>query len=239
MGAVAMGHSAYMGLARRAYARGRPSTSHIPCTVRGTSNDPRSVRGKTWGRPGVMTGIDIEIRCLSGRSTRRVSRCYMPNRERFLMHVTLTSGDLRRSPLSEVSPDTIAILGPLIEQALCGQHALIPGQPSYTMTGGASSRCAMITLWRIVPDTTGERIPVLHVGIAGHSRCGAALWRRMHELAGTRLPIVASPDHQPVTPWCADLLDIGIALDPQITGWTGDWSRCVAWTYLTMIAERE
>jgi len=157
--------------------------------------------------------------------------------ERYLWHVTLTSGDRRRSPRSEVAAETIRILRPLLDLALRGEHAPVPGQPGYTMTGGSTGRCAMVTLWRILPDTTGERVPVLHVGIAGHSRCGAALWRSLHELAGARLPVATNPDRQPVTPWCADLLDIGLAMDPQVTGWTGDWSRCIAWTYLMMTEE--
>jgi hypothetical protein len=155
-------------------------------------------------------------------------------RDRFLQHITLTSGDRRRSPRSEVSDETIAVLRPLLDRALRGEHVPVPGQPGYTMTGGSTGRCAMITLWRVMSDSTGRRIPCLHIGIADHSRCGAALWCKLHDLAGDRLPVATDPDRQPVTPWCGDLLDIGLALDPQISGWTGDFSRCVAWTFLSM-----
>lgn len=157
------------------------------------------------------------------------------SRERYLAHVTLTTGDIRQSPRSEVGEGVTILLRPLLNQALQGKHAAVSGQPGYTITGGVHGRCCMVTLWRL--SAAGPRMPVLHIGIAGHSRCGAELWRTLHEMAGDRLTVVTNPAKPPVTPWCADLLDIGISLEAAT--WTGDFSRCVAWTWIEMRGERE
>lgn len=152
---------------------------------------------------------------------------------RYLTHVTLTSGHERISPRSEVGDDLVAALQPVLRRALAGDHAPVPGQPGYTMTGGVHGRCCMVTLWGVVRDTVGpERVPVMHVGVAAHSRCGAHLWRRLHERED--LPTSTDPERCPPEPWCADLLDVGAGLLPAALEWTGDWSRCVAWAWLEM-----
>lgn len=122
-------------------------------------------------------------------------------------------GHVRQSPRSEVGPEAIEVLRPLLDQALRGEHAPIPGQPGYTMTGGVHGRCCVVTLWRVIPDTTGERMPVLHVGIGAHSRCAAHVWRALHDMAGERLPVRTDRERPHVTPWVADLLDMGSTLD--------------------------
>jgi hypothetical protein len=150
--------------------------------------------------------------------------------ERYLLHVTLSSGHVRKSPRSEVADDVITVLRPLLSRALTGDHAPILG---YTITGGVHGRCCAITFWR-VDELTG-RVPVITVGVAPHSRCGAHLWRSLHEDLPPGSVVRTSPDDVPQEPWCAARLDIGAAaLGPDQMMLFGDLERCIAWTWIEM-----
>lgn len=158
-------------------------------------------------------------------------------RERYLQHVTLNTGDIRRSPRSEVANDVVARLRPLVERALTGEHVAVPGEAGYTMTGVEQAHCCLVTLWAPSPmgGTAGpDLIPVLTLGIAARSRCGAYLWRKMHERQD--LTYATDPDRTPPEPWLAERLDVGAAHHADAMEWTGDFARCAAWTWLEMRA---
>lgn len=161
-------------------------------------------------------------------------------RERYLYHVTLTSGRVQQSPRSEVGDDVIAMLRPLLTRALRGEDVPVPHMPGYTVRGGVHGRCCLVTLFRAEAETRGEdgrplQPPVLSIGVAPHSRCGAYLWRAMHQpLVPQAPPLATDPDAVPAEPWCADLIEIGAVLHPLDLSWTGDFSRCVAWTWIEM-----
>lgn len=160
----------------------------------------------------------------------------MTMRDRHLHHITLQTGHVRRSPRDEVRDDVVARLQSLIRRALTGEHQPVPGQPGYTLTGGVQGRCCALTLWGRTPVSGGrvspQPVPILTVGIAPHSRCGAQLWRHLH--ARTDLRYTTDADHVPPEPWCADRLELGAALDLGALGWTGDLARCLAWAWIEM-----
>jgi len=150
---------------------------------------------------------------------------------RDLLHVTLKTGHERISPRSEVGAGVIETLAPLLARAIDGEHVGLRQVPGYTWTAADAGRCCTFTLW--AQHTEGGRpepVPVLTVGIADHSRCGATLWRLLHERSDPRY--ATDPSRQPPTPWCADRIEIGMALYPETAEWSGDWSRCVAHTWL-------
>lgn len=154
-------------------------------------------------------------------------------RERHVLHVTLQTGHTRKSPRSEVADEVVEMLRPLLERALRGERVPIPGQPGYTMTGGAQGRCCMVTVSGQVRDTARpEPVPVVSIGVAAHSRCGAYLWRLLHERADLRY--ATDPGRVPPEPWVADRIDVGAALLPEAMHWTGDLSRCLAWTWIEL-----
>lgn len=160
----------------------------------------------------------------------------MTSRPRYVHHVTLTTGDVRYSPRDEVRDDIVAGLRPLIGRALTGKHTPVPTPDGagFTLTGGVLRDCCAITLWAPDPsmDATPSHVPVLTVGVAPHGRCGARLWRMLHEGATTL--VRTSPDERPPAPWCADRIEVGAALYPDAMHWTGDLSRCLAWAWIEM-----
>lgn len=153
----------------------------------------------------------------------------------YLTHVTLNTSHVRRSPRSEVGGDVVRELTPTLAAALRGERSSL-WIPGYQIEGARYGRCCLVTLYGVVGESRGaEQVPVLTTGVAGHSRCGARLWRELHELAAqVGVEPRTDPNDAPGAPWVADLLLPGFALDPSIGEWTGDYSRCVAWTFLEM-----
>lgn len=147
---------------------------------------------------------------------------------KYVHHVTLQSGHVRRSPRAEVPDSVVVALAPLVERALRGEHVPVPGFPAYTMRGGVEGRCIVITIY-----AAEDGAPVVTVGIATHSRCGAALWRRLHESSpGTLQPRATSPNNVPPEPWCAARLEAGAGLHADALDWAGDLERCLAWAWI-------
>lgn len=107
------------------------------------------------------------------------------------------------------------------------------------MTGGVHGRCCAVTIWTVQELSGGsaepERVPVVTVGIAGHSRCAAHLWRSLHEDAPEGSQVATTVDDRPPTPWVAARLDIGAALVPASElYWIADLERCLGWAWLEM-----
>ena len=73
---------------------------------------------------------------------------------------------------------------------------------------------------------------LISMGIAGRARCGAEIWRTLHQVAA--LPCVTSPDHQPRAPWCGIVLEPALSRHPKAAKWLGDFERCLAWAWLEM-----
>lgn len=147
----------------------------------------------------------------------------------YLHHVTLQTADSRISPRHEVRDDVVRMLTPLLARALAGEHVPVPGQAGYTMLGADAGPCATVTVYANESDTAEPAYtPLLTVGIAGHSRCGSGLWRALHDREG----LATDPDSPPPAPWVADRLEVGAIQYASALEWTGDLSRCLAWTYL-------
>src|SRR5690606_23154071 len=149
---------------------------------------------------------------------------------RWLEHVTLTTGHSRRSSLDEVPDEALALCRRLIEQLRSGDPAArVPIlRTPYALTGYArTGRCLTVT---IAADE-----PVVLMAVGGHSKCGARVWREIHQYADEReLPYVTDRCRPPPEPWCAALLDSAAARQPA-EGLMAlrDFERCLAWAFLT------
>lgn len=145
---------------------------------------------------------------------------------RYLRHLTLDTGHQRDSYRDEVADDVVAMLRPLLERAVRGEHVPIPGdiEPACTMTGGVGrDRALLLTICG--PPTLGvDHPPILQLGVAPSSLAGAALWR---EWFGT-----ARDDRTPAAPWCCVRIMPAMAVYPSAAEWLGDFERCAAWAWL-------
>lgn len=148
---------------------------------------------------------------------------------KYIHHVTLNTGHVRNSPRTEVADEIYNIVQPLLSAAIAGERPTIPAvEPACTLTAAAQDRCLIATVWG--PDMDGRRVPIVTIGVASHSRCGAQLWPLLHERVS--VPVVSSPTEVPPEPWCAVRIDIGFGFYPAAAQWLGDFERCLAWAWV-------
>lgn len=147
----------------------------------------------------------------------------------YIEHITLDTGHTRRSLRAEVADEAISACRELIERIRAGQEAAIPGTTAM-LTGTAEGRCMIATVWH-----SADRSPLVTIGVAQHSRCGARLWRLLHaeaaRPAGMR-PLATAGRPCPAEPWVAARLEIGLALHATEAEWLGDFERCLGWAWL-------
>jgi hypothetical protein len=145
---------------------------------------------------------------------------------RFIRHITLTTGHTRDSFAGEISPEAIEVCTALIDQMIVGKRPPIPGFQSFRISGVSYGRCFVATVW------SGNE-PIVTIGIANHSRCGAETWRALHKSAA--LPCATQSDEYPQAPWCAARLEPHCMFYPDAMNWLGDFERCLAWAFLEKI----
>lgn len=155
--------------------------------------------------------------------------------ERYLNHVTLTTGDTRRSYRHEVSDEAIGLCRDLLDDALDQPqiHTVIPRTNGCTMTATAHGRALIVTVWTPpveLRDSAPTRAPLVTFGVALDSKRGAKLWRLLHERYESQL--ATHIDECPAEPWVAARIEVGAAIMPEAMDWIGDFERCVAWAFL-------
>jgi hypothetical protein len=137
----------------------------------------------------------------------------------------LDDGDRTRSTQP---PDAqLAPLRPVLERAITGDVVTLPGQRAFRVTAQARGRCCVVVLWE---EHAGERVAVVTVGIARHSRCGSLLWARLHAVDPQVLPLATAGEPVPPEPWCATRVEPGARHPPPETMHT---LQQLAWVWVT------
>jgi len=144
--------------------------------------------------------------------------------EKYLNHITLTTGHTRRSYRSEVADDVICKLRPMVLALRQGQRADLP-IPDYWINGPSMGHaCIVLTVWH----SDGSKVAT--IALATRSRCGAQVWRAMHEMLSDK--IATHPGDVPASPWLATRLHVGSSLHSDCLDWIGDFHRCLAWAWI-------
>lgn len=155
----------------------------------------------------------------------------------YINHVTLTTGQCRRSPRDEVSDETLALLYPWMTTAIeSGNPAPLPVPAlAHYSAHVLRDRGVVVTIYGpLGPHIAGqpyrgERLaPLVTLGIAQRSREAAPLWQMMVDTFGA--PTVAK---MPSVPWCAVALHPTLPMFLDAVTWLGDFERCVAWAWIT------
>lgn len=151
--------------------------------------------------------------------------------DRWIEHVTLTSGHSRRSLATEISPQALAVARSVIRHLPDDPAASIPlpgPLNRYRIGGPRHGKC--ITL-HICPADAPE--PVVSMAIAAHSICGSQAWRELHRYCDEwRLPYRTDPESCPSEPWVAALLDTAAPEHEEALPIIADFERCLAWAWL-------
>ena len=144
----------------------------------------------------------------------------------YIRHVTLMTGHVVRQHRADMDDAAIAALSETLDGVLQGATMPVPGCPGYVVNGGHSGYDLWITVWREPwPSTT----PIMTMGTALKSRSARGLWHMLHDTATT--PCATDREAVPGAPWQADRIELGAIQHADAMSWTGDFSRCLAWTW--------
>jgi hypothetical protein len=161
----------------------------------------------------------------------------MSRSDRYIQHITLTTGDTRRSYRDEVADEVVEALSTtLLPEALVERDPgefgpQIPGMTLY-LAAVARGRCGLVASV-VMPLTEGSDrpfVPVLIFGVAAEARCSRKVWDLLH-MPGSYY--VTDPETPPAPPWCAARLEsVASILGRQTLMMLGDFERCLAWAWL-------
>lgn len=144
--------------------------------------------------------------------------------DRYLEHLTLTTGHSRRSPRSEVPDEVVSTLRLWLDRALAGgDMEPLPGDLEQRFGAVAVKGAGLIvTLYNL---ELGAPVGIVKFGVAGRSRHSRECWKILTSVAATDAK-------QPAVPWCAAVLYPAAFDCIDDLPWVGDFERCVAWAWL-------
>jgi hypothetical protein len=151
-------------------------------------------------------------------------------RDQFLLHVTLTTGHVRRSYRDEISDDSVEGARLVLERALHERVRMPQLGPEIALTVTAEGRSAMIaTIW-------DGQAPVVTFGVARHSRASAGLWPILLRTSTPELtPIVVDDTMRPEPPWVAARIEVGASrVPPMIMMAIGGLEAVFGWAFLDL-----
>lgn len=155
--------------------------------------------------------------------------------DRYIEHLTLATGHLRRSPRSEVAGEVMARVSPWLSALVDGGKALplpVSELAHYTALPATYDGSLLVTISG--PALTkgpmkGKGPPLVTIGVAKRPRHGDALWPL---LTGPVMPPVKRGVQRPAEPWCAVVIHPTIVMHLEASEWLGDLERCVAWAWI-------
>lgn len=150
----------------------------------------------------------------------------------YLQYVALTTGRAYRWERTGLDDRGIEICATLLAEALAGGTPVVPGiTPALSLTAVGEGHCLSAAL-RVAGKH--DEPPVLTIGVAGKSRCGAGLWRSLHTKGDSVRELVTRGRPCPPEPWCAERVDgTGtLYVAPEVWGTLQNLERCMAWAFL-------
>lgn len=155
---------------------------------------------------------------------------------RYIHHVILTTGHVRRSPRSEVRNDVLMLRQELLRRALdspSGTHVPIDTLPC-TLTANTSGSALLATIWGAPIEQHGAapyRVPLVTMGVATRGRHSRKLWQILHE---GRAEVATDSSRPPPVPWCAAVREPSTPLAAELLPVIPDLERDFAWAWIGM-----
>ena len=146
-------------------------------------------------------------------------------KEKYIWHVTTTTGHVRKSPRSEISEETINILKPWVKDMLEGKLRGIMDTHYSCRCEQHSSKMIEFVISRLSDDF--KQTDLVRFIICNHSRRKRVAWAWVGGLGDA-----------PEVPFCAAqlLTDNVIPEDFNYIPVFADFERCIAWTWLDIIS---
>lgn len=148
--------------------------------------------------------------------------------EKYIYHVTTTTGHVRKSPRSEISADTTALLRPWVEDMIKGELRGIMDTHYSCRCEQHSSKMIEFVISRLTADF--KQTDLVRFIICNHSRRKNVAWAW-----------VGGVGDAPEVPFCAaQLLNDNVILeDLDYIPVFADFERCIAWTWLEMMQNKK
>jgi len=127
--------------------------------------------------------------------------------ERYLRHVTVDTGHERRFPLSEVNPDIMEQLKPLLTESIKFGKPMHVGAGFWVLAVLEKATTLRADIWHGGPE--GQ--PLVSMSVTGADS--------MQDLPTARVRLES-------------LHDPKRTVSPEVVGALGDLERCLAWTWL-------
>jgi hypothetical protein len=134
-----------------------------------------------------------------------------------ILHITLQSGETRRSYREAADDAAIASLRPMITSD--GERQ-IPSIDNRRLWVTRSGRLLLATVW--------AQSPICTFAIADQAVGADKLWQMIHEDTQSN----THADRPPIPPWCAVRLEPGLVGRPEDRRWLSDFERCLAWAWI-------
>lgn len=140
---------------------------------------------------------------------------------KYINHITLNTGHLRKTKPNEVNKELYFILKRLYKDSLKEEVEIYEG---YTMKSVQDDLGVAITVY-----SKKDNLPILTTAISKTDTLGV-LWKMIHDTSG--LPLVTDKNNPVSLPYIADRVEFGALYHLDATRWTGDFSRCMGWIIL-------
>ena len=142
----------------------------------------------------------------------------------YINHITLNTGHSRRTYPHEIDKGLYFKLKKLLRDSFSPEGAKLDDIYYFkSSTGGGQEM--ITTLYGFSQE---KPIPILTTGIS--AKTNGYLWGLLH--GDDSFGLVTNKDALPSVPYIADRLEIGSMFLPEALQWTGDFSRCIGWTFL-------
>ena len=152
-----------------------------------------------------------------------------------LHHYTVPTGHTRQCRRSEVHPQVLEQLRPLLKN---GRHKM-PIAGGYTLLVSIEGNCLLATVF------CGER-PCVSVGVAPDAEASAKLWPIIERGYLEALDAIKMQPGQDAAarhplppngvPWCAAYL---VLATPAEAYWIADFERCLAWAWIEKVRAKK
>lgn len=148
--------------------------------------------------------------------------------EKYIYHITTNTGHARKSPRSEVSKYTAALLKPWIEEMIRGKLRAIVNERYFCRVVQHNSKMIELVISRL--NDNFKQIDLVRFVICNHSRKKIFAWN-----------LVGGKGDAPNVPFCAvQLLTENFEQDDfPYTLIFADFERCIAWGWLDMIEDEK
>ena len=141
---------------------------------------------------------------------------------KFINHVTLSTGHLRRSLRSEIDDKVLARLAPWLSTSLAAGVAVPLPAPLVNFKARATHEGGALLCTVLAVDDT----PLAIFGVVLHSRAALDVWSMLVNQFGA-----ADGLQCPAPPWCAVNVFSGVIQHLNALEWLADFEQCVAWAW--------